>query len=53
MARHEELAVTELVLASTDGAYQFRLKVGTDGKLYIYKLEGGSETECGVFDTSE
>lgn len=51
MARHEELTVTELVLASEDGTYQFKIYVGTDGILYMKKLVDGTWTEAQAIDT--
>jgi len=46
MARYEELTTTEFVLVSKDGAYQYKLYVGTDGVLYMQKLVDGTWTEA-------
>ena len=53
MARYEELAVTELTLVSPNGAYQFKLFVGTDGVLYMKKLVDGTWTEAQAINTED
>lgn len=51
MARHEEISITEVTLVSNDGGTQFKLSVGDDGKMYVYKLVSGTWVQCGSFDT--
>ena len=53
MARYEELAVTELVLVSSSGAYQYKLYVGSDGVLYMKKLVDGTWTEAQAINTED